>query len=691
MLSDDNEKLINEHINEIIENSDDSDNESFITELKLRIWSYVNNVFSNNVKLSDESINKLLSNIVDEKDFNKNMEYKWALNQIVDSKLCAKCGTCSVVCPNSIIGFDETPYLKEECLRRGNGMCQEVCPRMTTGQYEIRSRLNLNEEYYFGKSLHIKGQSGGYVTNFLKFLIRDKKIDGVVVVGDDNWKPVSLIITDEEGLNDTTRSKYSISSLQAVRTAGEMGLEKIAVVGLPCQVAGLRNIQYHPYLAKHDYERGRNGKPAKLPKIEYVIGLFCTEKFEHEELLRVLKEKNINIKDVVKFDVKGPNFVVKTDKKEFKIKLSEIKPSSGCMMCKDFDAELADISFGDKGSPEGYTTVITRTKKGEEIHKYFKLEKGVEVKDIDFLRKFKLKRFNKEVQRREDNNEFNSFYYLWKYPGVGCGQKGLAYIRFRANIGGYYNPDTVLKLAELTKKYDAIFKITTREEFEIEGIKFKDLEPLIEELKELDIANGSEGPNVRSIIACPGKERCLLGLINTVDLGQKLEDIYKEKPANYKFKIAVSGCPNKCVRTDVTEFGVNGVKFPITNDKCNGCGRCADVCKVDAIEVRGDTAITNYNLCYGCGKCIHACPNDSKDIKFKGYSVYIGGKSGRKSVIGNKIFVKNEDELLKTLNAVFYMYNKYAEKPQKERLADTMKRIGEIKFLNEVENYKNSL
>ena len=65
-------------------------------------------------------------------------------------------------------------------------MCQEVCPRMTTGQYEIRSRLNLNEEYYFGKSSHIKGQSGGYVTNFLKFLIRDKKIDGVVVVGDDN-------------------------------------------------------------------------------------------------------------------------------------------------------------------------------------------------------------------------------------------------------------------------------------------------------------------------------------------------------------------------------------------------------------------------------------------------------------------------------------------------------------------------
>lgn len=695
MITVDNENLINKYIDQIISKSLDSDNKELVTRLKLRIWDLANKVADESDEpLTENTIKDIVSHITDIDGFldkKADFKYDWALNLVVDTDLCAKCGTCAVVCPNHLIKFDERPYITEECLRCGNGMCQEVCPRMVSGQYEIRNRLNSREKYYMGKAPCIRGQSGGYVTNFIKLLMEDKKIDGAVVVGDDNWKPVSMIITKPEDLEDTTRSKYSISSLDAIRTAGEMGLKKIAVVGLPCQVQGLRNIQYHPYIAKHSAERGKNGKPAELPKIEYVLGLFCTEKFEHKEILRILDEKNIDIHDVVKFNVSGPNFIVKTAEKTYKIKLSEIKPSSGCMMCKDFDAELADISFGDKGSPEGYTTIVTRTEKGEEINNYFDLEKGVELGDIDFLRNFKIKRFNREVERREHNNEFNSFYYIWRFAGVGCGQKGLAYIRFRATIGGYYNPDTVLKLAQITKKYNAIFKITTREEFEIQGIQFKDVEPLMEDLKNLDIDNGSEGPLVRSIIACPGKERCLLGLIDTKELGQKLEDIYYEKPATYKFKIAVSGCPNKCVRTDVTEFGINGVKFPVVNDSCNGCGRCQDVCKVDAIEVRGDTSITNYDLCYGCGKCIHNCPHKSRDIKFKGYSVYIGGKSGRKTVIGNKIFVEDEDELIKTLNAVFYMYNKYSIKPQKERLADTMKRIGEIKFLNEVQEYKNTL
>lgn len=35
-------------------------------------------------------------------------------------------------------------------------------------------------------------------------------------------------------------------------------------------------------------------------------------------------------------------------------------------MCRDFDAELADISFGEKGSPKGYTTVVIKSEKEKE-------------------------------------------------------------------------------------------------------------------------------------------------------------------------------------------------------------------------------------------------------------------------------------------------------------------------------------
>ena len=57
--------------------------------------------------------------------------YEWKLNEIVDNGLCAKCGTCVVVCPNNLLTFEEVPKLTEECLRKGNGMCHDVCPRVS--------------------------------------------------------------------------------------------------------------------------------------------------------------------------------------------------------------------------------------------------------------------------------------------------------------------------------------------------------------------------------------------------------------------------------------------------------------------------------------------------------------------------------------------------------------------------------
>jgi len=40
---------------------------------------------------------------------------------------------------------------------------------------------------------------------------------------------------------------------------------------------------------------------------------------------------------------------------------------SACNACSDFTNIFADISFGGLGSPDKYTTVITRTQKGKEV------------------------------------------------------------------------------------------------------------------------------------------------------------------------------------------------------------------------------------------------------------------------------------------------------------------------------------
>ena len=612
------------------------------------------------------------------------LENIWKLDEIVGSDMCAKCGTCAVICPNSILSFDGKPELTEECLRNGHGMCFEVCPRVSSGKYQIKIRENFKEEMYYGRGSS-NGQDGGAVTTFLKHLLEKDKIDGAIVVGDEYWKPVSLIVQSADDLAQTSKSKYTISTLEALKTAGEMGIERVAIVALPCQINGLRKLQYFPYLAKHEEELGRTGKPVKLPKIEYLIGLFCTEKFDYGNLKQILQENHIKLEDVEKFNVKKGKLLVYVDGEEKKIDLKKIELCAGCKMCRDFDAELADVSIGSVGSPKGYSTVVIRTRKGEEIKEAMELEEGVDASEVEKLKGFKLKRFQRELQRRKENDEFISFYWASDYAGVSKRADGTYFIRIRAKPAGWYDAEEIKEVLDVAEKYDARIKLTNRGAYELHGISGFDVEEVVERLNSMGLVTGSEGPLVRATLACPGKENCGSGLIDTTEICSIMEDRFRERPTPYKFKIAVSGCPNKCMRPQIHDAGVAGIEFPQTNeDNCNGCGRCSEVCKVEAINIRGETSYTNYDICVGCGKCLKACPHSAREVKEEGFMLYIGGKAGRELVEGVSTKVQTVDEITAYIDSVLRVYDRYADKPQRERLAATMKRVGQTKFLNEV-------
>jgi len=50
-----------------------------------------------------------------------------------------------------------------------------------------------------------------------------------------------------------------------------------------------------------------------------------------------------------------------------------------------------------------------------------------------------------------------------------------------------------------------------------------------------------------------------------------------------------------------------GVSPIIDEEKCTGCGSCAEQCPADAITVN-DVAVINEEICIGCAQCIAVCP-----------------------------------------------------------------------------------
>ena len=134
--------------------------------------------------------------------------------------------------------------------------------------------------------------------------------------------------------------------------------------------------------------------------MKVLIGLFCTEALWHRDFVAFLAERGIEIKEVERLYVTKGKFMVVTKDKEYSIPTKDMESCARdtCRICEDFTSQLADVSAGSSGSPEGYTSLIIRTEVGEELVSVSK--KAIETKKLDDagIKKIERLAFNKKMR-----------------------------------------------------------------------------------------------------------------------------------------------------------------------------------------------------------------------------------------------------------------------------------------------------
>ena len=223
---------------------------------------------------------------------------------------------------------------------------------------------------------------------------------------------------------------------------------------------------------------------------------------------------------------------------------------------------------------------------------------------------------------------------------------------------------------------------TTRLSIEVQGIPFDKIDDFRNYIAKEGLKTGGTGAKIRPIVSCKATT-CKFGRLDSFAISEEMHhkffEGYNDVALPHKFKMAVGGCPNNCMKPDLNDMGIVGQLIPTHDlDKCKGCKKCKieQVCPMDACKVVDKKITRDTNICNNCGRCVGKCPFGVVDEGTPGYKLYIGGRWGKKISIGKPLttIFKTQEEVLDVMEKAILLYKDQGIKG--ERFEETIKRIG---------------
>lgn len=253
--------------------------------------------------------------------------------------------------------------------------CQFIQPDYDTLEMSVHGRVaGAGDEAFFGVTRAMYrarlepvaegAQWTGITTSLAAELLRAGAVDGVIATApdpEDRWKPMPVIVTDPADMAQCRGMRMGYGPLLALlEPARDMGLRRIAVIGVPCQVYALRALE------------------AELGFDEItVIGTPCSDNTTTENFHKFLAVLD-DTPDAVSYlefradyrvelrydDGRKPRFVP-----FLKLPLSDLPPDffpMTCKTCVDYTNRLADITVGYMGG-DGDQWLIVRNARGAAV------------------------------------------------------------------------------------------------------------------------------------------------------------------------------------------------------------------------------------------------------------------------------------------------------------------------------------
>ncbi|TMM23974.1 MAG: 4Fe-4S dicluster domain-containing protein [Actinobacteria bacterium] len=328
---------------------------------------------------------------------------------VIDADRCVGCGACIAACPSKSIGVgsDGLPTLVRMCT--GCSACWDYCPMAGFRPERLNHQSEEDPVGPIQEAVSARAverpdgaQDGGAVTALLTTLMERGHIDAVIMTQKlDAFVGSPILATSPEQIRSGAGSVYHQSEALAVlNERAPEHVERIAFVGTPCQISGLRAIQKFPWARRETLAH----------KVVLATGLFCTRSFDPKKLIPMVAGEGVNLGKVKKIDIREGKLVAAGESGEELMKkpVKDFHTASlkGCDECADFASLGADMVVGNIGSEPGTSTVLIRTDAGMEA--WVKAAGAFEDAPIDDLSAVKrlalrnLDRAKKNLQREYD-------------------------------------------------------------------------------------------------------------------------------------------------------------------------------------------------------------------------------------------------------------------------------------------------